>query len=130
MHNTITQLILDGLPMPEVSYDKYVAWEEELNVDLVMADRSMVRQVPDKNKVYRANYTYDVLDTETRNKALATLQGGKPFRASVLLPQSGELVTSDFYCVSLTPPSFAFNDNGEAVWHNMAFSLREVTPHA
>ena len=130
MNSALTQLILEGLPMPESSNDRYVCWEEELHVDLIMADGSMVRQEREKGKVWRARYSYDLLDTDTYTQALAVLQGGNHFRASVLPSRGTELVAGDFFCVSLTPATFAFSDGGEAVWHNLAFELREVTPHA
>lgn len=129
---TITQLVLDGnIVMPEVSYDRYSCWEDEKRVDLEMADWSMVRQVPEKNKVWRARYAFDVLDTDTRNRALEVLQRGEKFKAQMLPSNGGtELVTAEVYCVALVPPSFAFSDAGEPVWHNMSFELREVAPHA
>ena len=41
------------------------------------------------------------------------------------------MVVSQFFCVSLTPATFAFrDDDGAVVWHNLAFELREVEPHA
>lgn len=128
--NQITQVILDGVSLPMSTGDRYSCWEEMHTVDLVMADRSMVREVPDKFKVWRARYSFDLLDNETYLAALKILRQGEAFQAAVLPDNGNEMIVSKFFCVSLTQATFAFADNGEAVWHNLAFELREEEPHA
>lgn len=126
----ITQLILDGVRMPMSSNDRYSCGEEPLQVDLVMAAGNMVREVPDKNKVYVASYAFDVLDDDTYRAAMAVLRRGSSFPAAVLPDDKEDMIPSQFFCTSLTRPTFAFSDGGKPVWHNLAFTLREVEPHA
>lgn len=126
----MTQIILDKEELPQTSRDKYACWEEELSVSLVMAAGNMVKEIKDPGKVWRVKYSYDYMGNELGRKVLAILRQGTPFTATVLPDNSDEPVVSQFFCVSLTPPSFAFSRSGVPYWHNLAFELREVEPHA
>ena len=37
--------------------------------------------------------------------------------------------TSTFLVESITSPTFAFEADGKAVWHNLGFTIREEEPH-
>ena len=87
----------------------------------------MVKEV--RGKVWRVKYSYDVLEDHVYLPALQVLRSGKPFQAAVLPDNSGEMISSTFMVESITPAYFAFDDGGKAVWHELAFELREVSPH-
>lgn len=123
----MTQLILDELYMPQVSGDRYSCWEDLLGETVTMISGRMVSEV--RGKIWRASVRYDWLPAELYQKVLAVLRGGDSFPAAVLTSLSGELVSSTFLVESLTPATFAFADNGEAVWRGLAFQIREVDPH-
>lgn len=124
------QIILDGEALPETSNDKYSCYEEELSVSLVMAAGNMVKEIKDPGKVWHVSYSYDYIGDEKFRKILAILRRGDPFNAAVLPDNSDTMVSSRFFCTSLTPPSFAFSRSGKPYWHNLSFELREVEPHA
>ena len=47
------------------------------------------------------------------------------------LPDDGtELVTGTFLVTSITDPTFSFSAGGVPYWTGLAFTLREVKPHA
>lgn len=127
---SMIQLILDGEELPQSTKDRYSCWEEELSVSLTMAAGNMVKEIKDPGKVWRAAYTYDYMGNDKCRKVLAILRRGEAFNAAVLPDNSDQLVTSRFFCTSLTPPSYAFSRNGTPYWHNLSFELREVEPHA
>lgn len=127
----ITQVILgNGIVLPQISRDQYACWEEELSTTKVMAAGNMVKELKSPGKVWRARYQYDYMGNDLTREVLAFLRKGSSFYASVLPDNSDQLVTTKFFCVSLTPPTFSFAKNGVGLWHNLAFELREVEPHA
>lgn len=123
----INQLILDGVLLPRSSHDRYSCWEEELSVQVDMI--SGRRVIESRGKVWKASYQFDTMDSATLRQVLSVLRSGVPFVATVLPDNSDEMVTSTFLVESLTPPTFAFEADGRAVWHNLAFTLREEEPH-
>ena len=123
----IQQMILGGVYLPQTSNDRYACWEDLLGEQITMISGRVVFEV--RGKVWRARYSYGVLDDETCRAALAVLRSGKPFQAAVLPDNGGAMVASTFMTESLTPPSFAFRDGDKAVWHGLAFQIREVAPH-
>lgn len=127
----VTQIILgNGIVLPQISRDRYACWEEELSITKVMAAGNMVKELKNPGKVWRARYQYDYLGNDLTREVLALLRKGDSFSASVLPDNGDKLITSRFFCVSLTAPTFAFSRNGVGLWHNLAFELREVEPHA
>lgn len=123
----MTQLILDDVYMPQVSGDRYSCWEDLLGETVTMISGRVVSEI--RGKVWKASVRYDWLPAATYQRALNILRGGDPFRAAVLTSAGTELVASSFLVESLTPATFAFADNGEAVWRGLAFTIREVEPH-
>ena len=129
--NTLRQIILAETELPPVDFDVYACWEEELSVALVMAAGNMVKEITAHGYVWRVRCSYDLLDDENYKADLSTLRGGDACQAAVLPDNGDDMVVSQFFCVSLTPATFAFrDDDGAVVWHNLAFELREVEPHA
>ncbi len=123
----MTQIILDGIPLPEVSNGKYAAWEELLSVQVEMISARMVTEI--RGKVWKATWSYDYLDNDMTSRILAVLRSGKPFVASVLPDNGGKMISSIFLVESLTRPTFLCSDNGAPIWHGLAFTIREVNPH-
>lgn len=123
----ITQIILDGVRLPMSSRDRYACWEDVLSVSLEMIAGNVVREI--RGKVWRASYTFDTMDNDLLRQVLEVLRRGDSFPAAVLPDNGDALIASQFHCESLTPPTFAFSDGGEPIWHNLAFTLREVDPH-
>lgn len=128
----MTQIILGGLPLPEVSRGSYRCWPEDLSVQLDMI--SGRRVIETRGTVWKVSYSYDYMGEALMRQALAVLRSGAPFIASVLPDNSDEMVTSRFLTESLSPPGMAFSrrqgDKEKAFWHQIAFTLREERPHA
>ena len=124
----MTQIILNGTHMPQISGDKYACYEELLGEYITMISCRMVLEI--RGKVWKARAYYDWLPNDVYTAALVTLRSGRPFPAAVLPDNSSEMIASTFMVESLTPATFAFDDNGEAVWRGLGFLLREVRPHA
>lgn len=123
-----TQLIINDVLIPTTTRDRYSCWEETLKEQIQMISGRMVEEV--RGKVQKISYSYDYMGDETCRAVLAVLRATGP-KTVAYLPDSGdELVTSTFLVESLTPPTLAFYRDGAAKWHNLAFVLREVKPHA
>lgn len=122
-------LIVNDILLPEPDIDGYHAYEDVLKVQLTMISGRMVEEV--RGVVWRVDYTSGAMVDSTRRLALAALRSQRPVTA-VFLPDNGtELISSAFLVESLTPPVLAFvDDDGTPVWTGLAFSLREVRPHA
>lgn len=125
------QIILDdGIELPYVSRDRYACWEEELSISKVMAAGNMVKELKNPGKVWRARYQFDYMGNDLLRQVMNVLRRGDSFYAAVLPDDRDDYITTQFFCVSLTAPTFAFSKNGVGLWHNLAFELREVEPHA
>lgn len=127
----MTQIIINGLLLPEVSFDRFSCWEETLTrqADMI-SGRRVVEAIGTRCKVWRVRWSCDCLEDALWRPLAATLRSGAPFIASVLPDDRDELVTSSFLAESSTPPTFLIEDGGRAVWHGVAFTLREEYPHA
>lgn len=123
----MTQLIIAGLVLPQTSRDKYSCYEEDLGSQVEMVSGRMVTEL--RSKVQIINWSYDYLGDELCRPLLNILRSGRSFQVSYLPDTSNELQTSVFLKTSLTNPTFAFARDGKAYWHNIAFTLREVSPH-
>ena len=122
----MTQLIINGQTLPNVSRDRYRCYEEVLGVNLEMASGRMVTEL--RGKVYRIEWSYDYLPSAAKDAILTALRGGNV--TVTFLPDVGtEVKTSTFLCTSITEPTLAFIRGGVAYWHNLGFSLREVRSH-
>ena len=123
----INQLILNGILLPRSSHDRYSCWEENLSVQVDMI--SGRRVIESRGKVWKASYQFDTMGNEKLRQVLAVLRSGAPFLATVLPDISDETVTSTFLVESIIQPTFAFEADGKAVWHNLGFTIREEEPH-
>lgn len=121
------QLIINGLVLPVTSRDKYSCYEEDLGSQLEMVSGRMVTEL--RGKVQRITWSYDYLPDEIVRPLLATLRSGGSFPVQYLPDTADQLGSGQFLKTALTNPTFAFGRGGKAYWHNIAFSLREVSPH-
>jgi len=128
------QIILQGgIALPRRSNDCYACYEEELSQTIVMASGRMVKELRNRGgrfKIWKVRCSYDLLEDEVYRAALALLRSGTAFHAAVLPDNGAEMVSATFLTEELTPATFAFEEGGNAVWRGLAFTLREVSPHA
>lgn len=123
----MTQLIINGLVLPQTSRDKYQCYAEPLGSQLEMISGRLVTEL--RGTVQRIVWSYDYLGDALCRPLLATLRSGRSFPVSYLPDDGDKLVDSIFLRTSLTNPTFAFSRGGKPYWHNIAFELREVSPH-
>lgn len=122
-----TQLIVNGITLPYTSHDKYQSWPEELGTQIEMISGRVITEV--RGHVQKIRYQYDYMGNALWRQLAAVLRSGGTFPVTYLPDDGDELVTGTFICEKLTNPSFAFARNGQGLWHNVAFALREVEPH-
>lgn len=126
----MNQIIIDGVLLPETSRDRYSCWEETLTRQVTMiSGRVVVEAIGDRNKIWKASYSYDYMGNDLLRRALEVLRSGAPFMASVLTDDRDEMVTSSFVVTELSQPTMAFSRKDNAFWHNLSFTIREVHPH-
>ena len=126
----MTQIILNGILLPEVSNDRYSCWEEPLTRQVEMVTgRIVLEALEPASKIWRARYTFDYMGNATLRQVLSVLRSGAPFSASVLPDNSDQMVSGTFICDSITQPTYAFSIKGVGLWHNLAFTIREEEPH-
>ena len=127
--STITQLILNGqVALPQTSWDKYRCYPSILNQQVEMISGRMVEEV--RGIVQMIEYSYDYMGNDLMRSVLGILRSGTSFPVAYLPDEGDELVSGIFLCTSITQPTFAFSRAGVGYWHNFAFTLREVKPHA
>lgn len=125
------QIVLNGLPLPQASFDRYACWEESLTRQLDMiSGRRVLERIGRKWKVWRVRWACDYLEDEICQPALEILRSGGPLTASVLPDNGGGMVTASFVVESVTDPTFLIDDDDRPVWHGLGFTLREERPHA
>ena len=124
----MVQLIVGGVVLPQTSNDKYSCFPEMLATQVDMISGRRVMEV--RGTVQKVSYSYDTLDTQTWRSLASVLRSGTPITVQYLPDNSDTMVSSSFLVESLTSPTFGFATNGQAVWHDIAFTLREVRPSA
>ena len=123
----MTQLIINGIALPETSHDKYRCYPSELSVQLDMISGRRVNEI--RGNVQKISYEYDYLTPALWRQLAAILRSGASMTVQYLPDDGDTMITSTFLRESLQEPSFAFSRHGQAYWHDIAFSLREVRPH-
>ena len=125
----MTQLILNGdIALPQTSWGKYRCYPSILNQQVEMISGRLVEEV--RGIVQMIEYSYDYMGNDLMRQALEVLRSGSSFPVAYLPDQGDTLVSGVFLCTSITQPVFAFSRGGAPYWHNFAFTLREVRPHA
>ena len=123
----IEQLSFTDLTLPETKGRRYFAYEDILKVQLQMASGRMVEEI--RGKVWVIEYTYDTMTNEMLRELLAILRGAGGFQVAFLPDNSDEPITGTVLCTKQPKPAYAMDHQGEAVWTNVSFTLREVEPH-
>lgn len=121
------QLIVNGIYLPETSKDKYQCYPGELSVNVEMISGRTVREV--RGHVQMITWSYDYMGNDLWRQLAAVLRGNTAFPVSYLPDDSDAMATGTFLVDSITQPAFAFSKDGVGLWHNVGFTLREVTPH-
>lgn len=123
------QLIINGVRCPTTTRDRYSATPVDYRQLLQMADMSWSEEVIGIGT--RISYSYDKMGDGTYQELLKALRGGGVKTVSYL-PDDGttELVTSEFLVETMPRPTLQFYINQTPRWHNVAFTLIEVRPHA
>ena len=121
------QLIVNGIYRPESSKDKYPCDPGELSVNVEMISGRTVREV--RGHVQMITWSYDYMGNTLWRQLAAVLRGNTAFPVSYLPDDSDTMATGTFLVDSITQPTFAFSKGGVGLWHNVGFTLREVTPH-
>ena len=123
----MTQLIINGIVLPETSGGKYKCYEGTLSDQIEMISGRVVTEV--RGHVQYIEYSYDYMGNELVRKLLAALRAGTALTVKYLPDSGDDMKTSTFICEDLTPPVFAFSRSGKPYWHDISFTLREVRPH-
>lgn len=126
----MTQLIINGVELPESQKGGYVVENRPLYKDIEMASGRVVREV--RGNVWVVSYQYGYLDETLKNRVLAACEEGK----SNAIPcgflaqeSSGELTYSNFFVTAIKRPHFMWSSNGSPLWADFSVELREVRPH-
>lgn len=123
----MTQLIINGIVLPETSGGKYKCYEGTLSDQIEMISGRVVTEV--RGHVQYIEYSYDYMGNELVRKLLSALRAGTALTVKYLPDSGDDMKTSTFICEDLTPPVFAFSRSGKPYWHDISFTLREVRPH-
>lgn len=124
----MTQLIINGTTMPYASNDKYWCHEEPLYKQLTMISGRVVNEL--RGKVWTAHYEYDLLPDGVWQAISPILIAKAPVPCAMLPDSSDTMISCAAACSDMTFPKFAFTSGGKALWHGIAFTMREVRPHA
>ena len=127
----MTQLIIDGVQLPESMNDGYSAQKEQLGSDVVMISGRMVREV--RGNVWRIKYQYGYFTDEMKNTVIAACEKGlrEPISCGFLPQESAQALTySDFLVTNFTRPRFFWSRDGAPMWGDFNVELREVKPSA
>lgn len=126
----MTQLIIDGISLPESVKGGYTANEQPLSRSIEMISGRTVKEV--RGNVWVISYQFGYFDDELKNNVLAVLKKGEkePITCG-FLPQESEqeLTYSEFFVTSYTRPKFMWSNDGKPLWGDYRIELREVRPH-
>lgn len=130
----MTQLILNGIALPESIKGGYNVELVPLSVDVEMVTGRLVREL--RGNVWKISYQYGFFDDETKNKIIAACELGRytPIPCGFLTQESsGELKNSNFFVTSFQRPKFMWSrkivgGNPVPMWGDFRVELREVSP--
>ena len=122
------QLIINDVLLPTTTHDRYSAPEVDLKEQIEMISGRVVEE--QRGKVWQITYSYDYMGDAKCREVLAALRSRGAKTVSFLPDNGTEMQTGRFLVTSLTPPTLNFYSGGAPKWHNLAFTLREVRPHA
>ena len=123
----MTQLILNGIYLPEQNKNRYSAHPAELRVQLTMIAGNVVSEV--RGNVWQVSYSADYLSPSLWRQIAPILRSSQPITVTFLPDNADELVTDSMIVTAITNPTYAFSVRGAPAWHNVAFTLRSVRPY-
>lgn len=124
----MTQLIINGITLPETTPDRYSAHPDTLKLQTEMISGRIVTEK--RGTVWVVSYSYDWLPNSIWIPLAANLRDSTPMPV-VFLPDNGdEMITDNMVTIELTNPTYAFARYSQPYWHNLAFSLRSERPYA
>ena len=123
----MTQLVINGITLPESSGGKYKCYEGTLSDQIDMISGRRVTEL--RGHVEVITYSYDYMGNDLMRQLLSVLRSGSAFVCQYLPDSGDELVESVFILDTMENPVFAFSRSGKPFWHNISFTLREVEPH-
>jgi|LSQX01.3.fsa_nt_gb hypothetical protein len=124
----MTQLIIEGIALPEAPEGKYKSYPKSTSVTLDMISGRTVSEVGYR-KTY-IEYTSNILSNDLKNSILAVLRGDADIDVTHMPDGGTEMQRELFKCESITPPSSSFIVNGEQYWRGLSFVLKGVSPIA
>ncbi len=117
------QLNINGMDLPWTSGDKYGAHKEELGNSRRTIGGRMVTEF--RGCYWVVTYAYDYMGNAALWRLLRELRDG--IVTARFLPDDGTgYVQERCRCTALPKPTVAFARNGEALWHNVSFTLESV----
>ena len=125
----MTQLIIDGVVLPESIKGGYTATLQPLSVDVEMVTGRVVREL--RGNVWVITYQYGFFSDTMKNSEMPAVEKGKrhPNRCGIQTPTSTEALTySDFLVTDFTYPKFMWSADGKPLWADFSMELREVRP--
>lgn len=125
----MTQIILNNsIYLPQTSGDKYRAYPSQLSTQVDMISGRRVLEY--RGDVWMIEYEYDFMGNDLMRQVNSVLRSGQSFIVTFLPDNSDTMISSTFLTQDFPTPSFAFGRGGVPYWHGIAFTLREVSPHA
>lgn len=131
----MTQLIIDGVVLPESRNGGYTVEKVPLFVDVEMITGRTVREL--RGDVWTISYQYGYFDDEMKNKVIAACEKGRinPITCGFLIQESkGPLTYSEFFVTFFQRPKFMWSRRKTLdgvpipMWGDFAIELREVEP--
>lgn len=113
--------------LPYTSRDKYECYPEEVGSQLTMISGRVVWEV--RGHVQKIHYQYDCMGNDKWRQVASFLRSSRAFTVQYLSDDNDTILQSEFICEKLTPPKYAFYQDGINYWHDIEFTLREVQPH-
>lgn len=125
----MTQLIIDGVQLPESRNGGYVIQKEQLGTDVVMISGRIVRE--SRGSVWRIKYQYGYFKPDQMNEVIAACEKGR--KEPILcgyLPQdsTGALSYGNFVVTKFNRPRFFWSRQGNPMWGDFSVELREEKP--
>lgn len=118
--------------LPYTTRDKYECYPEEVGSQIQMISGRVVWE--SRGHVQKIHYQYDCMGNILWRQVAAFLRSSRSFSVSYLPDDGDEMRSGIFICESLSPPKYAFEGvdtlgRPAKFWHNIDFTLREVSPH-
>lgn len=137
----MTQLILDidgvAIALPESVKGGYIAYEEDMSVQIPMIAGNMVTELG--GKVWKLSYQYGFFNEADKNRVISACRKGRrtPIICSFIPPESEDAIVTNFFVTSFKEPKFMWSTTLQGdgavpkpMWADFSVELREVRPHA